>query len=290
MSIKKARYWKRRKNVTTCELCIFRCKFDNKSIGKCKTRIHLYNELFTTTYAKVSKTEVKLTHEIPITNEENVKWLVAGGLGCNLKCKGCLYKTLTHCNPLTPYISFREMPPKKLIEEAEFNLCQGICFSVNEPTALIEYVLDVFEVASKKGFKTAIFTNGLISTWALNDLIPLCMHFIVDVKGYSKETYKSLTGEWISLEDLEESLKLLNRSSRNLELVTVIIPKLNDSILEIRSVIRWIIYHLGKETIWHLMPFIPAADLYYLHKTPSDKLLRIAKLAQEEGLERVIIH
>ncbi len=290
MSVKRAKYWKKKGKITVCELCIFHCTFEEKSTGKCKCRICINGEVMTATYGKISKTQVYLTPEIPLIKEKNIKWLVVGGLGCNLRCPGCNFQTLAFSNPLAPQVTYREISPEELVKEAEFNYCQGICFSFNEPFMMAEYVIDVFRIAADKGLKTAIFTNGLANINTTKDMIEVCNHFVVDVKGFSKTVYKSLTGEWIGLEDITPSLELIKSSPSNLELVTVVVPRFNDSLFEMRSLIRWIKYRVGEDTPWHIMPFKPSRDLYYLNPTSADKLLKISEIAEKEGFLRVIVH
>ena len=290
MGVKKAKYWKKKGEVVFCDLCIFQCSFEDKSSGKCFCRVCINGELMTATYAKISTTKLCFTPEVPLINEQNMKWFTAGGLGCNLRCPGCSFQTLAFSNPLAPQVTYRKIPPEKLVEKAEFNYCKGICFSFNEPFMMVEYVLEVFEIAKAKGLKTALFTNGLAKTCATEDMTKVCNHFIVDIKGFSKSVYKSLTGEWISLEDIAPSLELIKASPSNLELVTVVVPRFNDSFFEIKSLTRWIRYRIGKDTPWHIMPFVPSHGLYYLNPTPPDTLLKVAKIAHEEGLSRVIVH
>jgi len=290
MRIKKAKYWKKKEKVSICELCIFRCSFAEKNTGKCMCRVCINGEIMTATYAKISKTQLCLTNDIPLINERNIKWFVAGGLGCNLKCPACRFHTIAFSNPLTPHISYREITPEALVKEAEFNYCKGICFSFSEPFMMVEYVLDVFKIAKSKGLKTAVFTNGLANQNPAEDMVKVCNHFIVDIKGFSKTVYKSLTGEWIGIEDVTPFLELIKSSPSNLELVTVVVPRFNNSFFEMKSLIRWIKHRIGKDTPWHIMPFKPSKELYYLNPTSSDTLLKIAELAQKEGLSRVIVH
>jgi len=60
----------------------------------------------------------------------------------------------------------------------------SVCGSLNEPTLLFEFLLDVFRLSKENGLLTTLVSNGYMSTLALRELKKAGLDAIkVDVKG-----------------------------------------------------------------------------------------------------------
>ncbi|MCJ7827800.1 hypothetical protein MUP65_01495, partial [Patescibacteria group bacterium] len=79
----------------------------------------------------------------------------------------------------------------------------------------------------------------------------------------------------------------------HLELTTVLIPGVNDSVTQLTKMATWIVKNLGPQTPWHLSAFCPqlAPDkLFQKIPAPTKKQLQAAaKIGQAQGLKHVYI-
>jgi pyruvate formate lyase activating enzyme len=75
----------------------------------------------------------------------------------------------------------------------------------------------------------------------------------------------------------------------HVECVTNIVPTINDSEDELRSIARWIATDLGAETPWHVTRFMPYLEFAHLPPTPIETLERARRIGHEEGLSFVYL-
>ena len=111
----------------------------------------------------------------------------------------------------------------------------------------------------------------------------------VDLKGFSKETYRRIA----HLEDFSGILKATKQAKKRwgmwVEVVTNIIPGYNDAEEELRRITRWIKNELGESTPWHVTRFFPQLKLSYLEPTPLTTLEKARQIGREEGLQFVYL-
>jgi pyruvate formate lyase activating enzyme len=74
-----------------------------------------------------------------------------------------------------------------------------------------------------------------------------------------------------------------------LELTYLIIPTLNDSPEEIKTMCDWVNENLGNGTPIHFSRFFPQHKLQHLPTTPIESLLNAQSLANEVGLSYVYL-
>jgi pyruvate formate lyase activating enzyme len=70
----------------------------------------------------------------------------------------------------------------------------------------------------------------------------------------------------------------------HIETVTLIIPGMNDSPEEIRSLIRWVVEHLGPNTPMHFTGFHPQYHMNNTAQTAATTLVDACIMAKEEGI------
>ncbi len=283
-------YSKRVNGGIVCKLCIFNCFLSPGSVGKCSVRCNIGGTLYLTAYGSVSKVRVVPKRRVPLVYGRSGHWLKVGILGCNLRCAYCFNWDVAYGDAVKAASTVQSMTPDELVQEAVLKGCVGICFSYTEPTVCVEYVLDVFEKAKSFGLSTCVHTNGLFGKDVAKDLSCVCDVFIFDVKAYSKDVYRRITGNsYHSIRVLENMQHVYSQGS-NVEVVTTIIPGYNDSVFEVRSILRWILVNLSEDVVWHLYPCRPVPNLYNVGSVPADKLIKISEIAISEGLKRVVLH
>lgn len=154
--------------------------------------------------------------------------------GCNLRCKYCHNPdtwTLQNCKlTLTP-----EDVVAKLIRFKEyFGSDGGVTISGGEPLLQIEFVTEVFKLLKQNGINTCLDTAGVGNDLApeyllkLDNLFKVTDLILLDVKHFTKEGYKKVTGKDIS--SFNVFLKAVQTSNLPLWIRHVIVPTLTDGI------------------------------------------------------------
>ena len=149
------------------------------------------------------------------------------------------------------------LAPETLIEISHREHVDGISFTYNEPTLWVEYAERVMTLAKEAGLATNWVTNGYLTSETLDSVGQWLDAFRVDIKGFSETTYRRIGG----ITDYREILETIKRAKRrwgmHVELVTNIIPGVNDDRAELTNLARWIVRELGPDTPWHLTRFVP---------------------------------
>jgi pyruvate formate lyase activating enzyme len=124
---------------------------------------------------------------------------------------------------------------------------------------------------------------------ALDLLGPYLDAYRVDLKGFSAAAYQKIA----HLDDFKGILDVITRArfhwGMHVEIITNLIPSLNDHEPELANLARWIHHHLGPETPWHVTRFVPHLNLSHLPATPVSKLEMARKIGLKEGLQYVYL-
>ena len=86
-----------------------------------------------------------------------------------------------------------------------------------------------------------------------------------------------------------ETLKLIRRKGKWLEIVNLVVPTMNDDLANIREMCRWISNNLGSEIPVHFTRFSPAYKMKHLPPTPIKTLEKAQQIAASEGLHFVYV-
>lgn len=175
------------------------------------------------------------------------------------------------------------LAPEKAVAMAEEKGCVGLSWTFNEPSLWFEYTLDAARIAKRKELFTNYVTNGTLSEEAFAHLAPWLDVYRVDIKGFSRKTYRTLG----HLEDFSGILEIAvkaKHSGMHVEVVTNVIPGLNDSEEELGKIAVWIRSALGPETPWHVTRYYPQFQLQDRPPTPISSLERARKIGRQAGL------
>ena len=279
-----------KEKAVLCNVCRFRCALEVGAYGRCGVRCNVGGKLFLSGYGVVSKSKIVSTKDLFLTDVPDVLWLKVGGVGCNLRCSYCDNWEVAWDRSGITCSSYNRYEPDELVDYALSRGCKGIFFAYSEPVVMAEFVLDVFRVAKEKGLLTGMHTNGTGSAEFMNRFLNWCDYFVVDVKAFTKECYRRITGNSYDVSAPLEFCERLFEDGAHLEVVTPVIPGFNSHIFEMRSLARWMVYKLSPEVPWHLLPFTPTPNLFTI-SAPSPELMgMLERMAGEEGLSRVVLH
>jgi pyruvate formate lyase activating enzyme len=283
-----ALFWERLDERTvSCLLCPRGCKLKEGEAGYCGARKAEGGNLVSLVYGKVGAMMVSAIEKKPMYHfHPGSRWLSIGTFGCNFRCHGCQNFDLAHADP--ERAGGRYIPPESLVRIAIDEDSAGLSFTYNEPTIWLEYVIDCARLARDGGLLLNLVTNGFISEHARDEIFNLIDAYRVDVKGYFPETYQEIASHE-QAEVIRDNIKRAKELGIWVELVTNLIPRVNDSEDELEALASWIKDEVGEETPWHLTRFFPAYKWSHIPPTPVEKMMDAQKLAKDIGLKFVYL-
>ena len=270
-----------------CHVCQWRCLVNPGKLGVCRMRINRDGALYAMNYAEVSSMagdhieKKPLFHFFPGTFAFSL-----GSWGCNFHCKGCQNWEIS-CADIPP--RSQQLLPEREIELARRYDCQGIAWTYNEPAVWFEYTLDSARLAKENNLYTVYVTNGYATPEALDMIGPWLDAWRVDVKGFSDGFYRELAGisRWQGI--LEVARRAKEKWDMHVEVVTNIVPGMNDDEEQLRGIAGWIRDALGELTPWHVTRFHPLHEFIHLSATPVSTLERAYGIGKEAGLRFVYL-
>ncbi|MBI9099109.1 MAG: AmmeMemoRadiSam system radical SAM enzyme [Spirochaetaceae bacterium] len=281
-------YSKEKENTLRCRLCPHNCLIPRDKTGYCGVRRNNEGTLYSLTFGRIisaacDPVEKKpLYHFYPGTSAYSL-----GGFGCNLACRHCQNHDISQVRDETSFSRLHSMTPEEIVDNAQFHHCKMIAWTYNEPTIWYEYILETSKLAIKAGIKTVLITNGVINSEPLKELLPYIDAYRVDIKGFSKDFYKSLSG-FPFLETVKKSAETAFNRGCHVELVSNIIPGWNDDPPQINRLIDWILDKLDESVPWHVTAYHPAYKLRET-STPAETLEKISALGKSLGLKHIYL-
>lgn len=284
-----------------CTLCPHYCVLVDGKVGFCGVRKNNEGVLETLIYGKVSSMAADPIEKKPLYNFKPATLVFSmGTLGCNMHCGHCQNWEISHVilaqafdsekmfaisnERQTEYVS-----PEDAVQMALDNDCEGMAWTYNEPTIWFEYTLDCAKIAKQKGLYTVYVTNGYINPEPLDMIAPYLDAYRVDLKGFTNDFYKKVAKVPSFEPVLESSIRAKKKWGMHVEIVTNIIPTLNDDEKQLTDIAVWIKENLGKETPWHVTKFTPCLEYKDLSTTPEETLEIAHDIGKKAGLEYVYI-
>ena len=289
MSLHKARFWKplSQKKVR-CELCRFHCLISDGKRGICGVRENRSGCLYTLVYGKSIAENIDPIEKKPLFHVcPGSRSLSIATVGCNFRCMHCQNAEISQWTRNHQQIPGATMTPEAIVSRAEKTGCLSISYTYTEPTIFMEYAYDIAVLAHTAGLKNIFVTNGYTTTQALEAIAPYLDAANVDLKGFSDQAYRQLTGA--SLQGVLECLKDYRRLGIWVEVTTLLIPGHNDSDSELRQIAQFIYSELGHEVPWHVSAFYPSYKMLDRLPTPNSTLLRAQEVGREAGLDYVYL-
>jgi pyruvate formate lyase activating enzyme len=274
-----------------CRTCPHYCHINPGEKGICKVRINIEGQLFVSNYGKtvalnIDPIEKKpLFHFLPGTDT-----LSLAAAGCNFHCLNCQNWTISQFFKTKKIdIPERKLSPQEIVDLALRHNLPSISYTYTEPTVFLEYALEIMRLAQKANLKNIFVSNGFISSEAIDLVVPYLDAANIDIKSFSDKFYQNICGG--KLEPVLNTTTRLKKEKIWLEITTLIIPTLNDSFEEIRSIAKFIKKRLGAETPWHISPFVSSISwkLKHFPNTPEKTLRLAGEIGRKVGLKNVYV-
>jgi pyruvate formate lyase activating enzyme len=280
--------WEYRDGRVHCALCPWRCSIAQGHEGVCGVRHAEGGKLYALTYGRVSSVAADPIEKKPVFHYfPGTTALSLGSVGCTMRCGHCQNWRISRATPADD--GLRDLPPALVVDMAVKYGCLGVAFTYNEPVIWIEYVLDVARLCRERGLYTVMVTNGYITPEGLDALGEVIDVWRVDVKGITDEAYRTLCHVPHVAPVLEQAERAKKVWHMHVEVVTNVVPGINDSEASLRGTAAWIAASLGEDTPWHVTRFFPYLELADREPTPLATLDRALEIGREEGLHFVYL-
>lgn len=273
-----------------CTVCAHQCVIKDNEEGICKVRGMRKGRMVSLTYARPATIISDEIEKKPLYHfHPGTRALSLGGLGCNVLCAGCQNWQISHASARSETTRLPVLRPDEALAMARRHKLAGVVFTYNDPVVWIEYAHDVCAAFKEAGLYTAFITAAFMSQEALDYVAPVAHAFKFDLKASSPQGWA-----WLSkVKDPSSSLEAAVRASRvhgcHVEVVSNIVPGLNDSVEDMEAMATWVRDSLGASTPWHVTRFLPDFELSYLTATPIGVLERGVSLGKRAGLRFVYV-
>jgi len=269
-----------------CNTCQWRCTINPGKFGVCKMYQNRDGTLYNMNYAKASSVAVDPVEKKPLFHFfPGSQVFSMGTWGCNFHCQDCQNWQIS-C-PVTdePWHGSKDIQPQAAIELTKRYHCQGIAWTYNEPGIWFEYTLDSAKLAKENDLYTVYVTNGYLTPEALDTIGPYLDAWRVDVKGFTSAFYQTLAKipRWQGI--LEVAKRAKNKWNMHVEVVTNIIPTMNDDDQQLEGIANWIRDELGELTPWHVTRFYPQHHMMHLPPTSIPTLEHAYDIGRKAGLK-----
>jgi len=267
-----------------CGLCERKCLISTSQKGFCKTRLNVDGRLYTLVYGDISSMSANPIEKKPFFHFWPGSYaLTIGTWSCNFMCPWCQNYDISKARPQPVKANY--VAPEKFVEMIGYERCQGSSISFNEPTMLFEYNLDVFPLANRKGLYNTFVSNGYMTLEALRMLKDVGMDAIkFDVKG-DEEAVLKYCG--VDVNVVWRNIGEAKRLGMHVEVVTLVIPSINDDDDCLREMARRHLKEAGPESPLHFTQFYPTYNMKDRPRTSVKTLEKAYSIATEEGVQYV---
>jgi len=271
-----------------CNTCQWRCTISPGKFGVCRVYQNRDGTLYNLNYAKASSVAADPIEKKPLFHffPSSLAFSL-GGWGCNFHCRDCQNWEISCPEGSEPWRGSQEVQPQAAIALAKQYQCDGIAWTYNEPSIWFEYTLDSAKLAKQNNLYTVYVTNGYLTPEALDTIGPYLDAWRVDIKGFTDSFYRELAkvSRWRGI--LEVAKRAKDKWNMHVEVVTNIIPTMNDDDQQLESIANWIRDELGELTPWHVTRFYPHHHMMHLPPTPVSTIEHAYDIGKKAGLKFV---
>ncbi len=267
-----------------CQACAHRCRIREGQAGICKVRFHESGTLLVP-WGYVSGVAVDPIEKKPFYHVfPGQTALSFGMLGCDMHCGYCQnWFSSQALRDTDAGAGFQLIQPEELVRHALRAGSRAVVSTYNEPLISAEWAAAIFDLAQEEGLVTGFVSNGNATPEVLDFLAPRLDLFKVDLKTFEDREYRRLGAR---LRDVLASIEGAAARGLWVEVVTLVVPGLNDSSAEL-SRIATFLASVSRDIPWHVTAFHPLYRMTDRPATSPDALRRALRAGREAGLNYV---
>jgi len=205
-----------------------------------------------------------------------------GMLGCDFHCSFCQNWVTSQALRDDEAISSPVLiEPQRIVELALEHGCRVLTSTYNEPLITAEWAVEIFKLGRPHGLVGSFVSNGNATPEVLEYLRPHVELYKIDLKAFRDETYRKLGGV---LENVLNTIRLTRQMGFWVELVTLLVPGMNDSDEELKQMTAFIA-GVSPQIPWHVTAFHPDYKMTQPPRTSSEMLERAYDIGRQAGLQ-----
>lgn len=155
--------------------------------------------------------------------------------GCKKRCLYCHNPEMFKMQK--PNYELKELVKKLLRYKNYFKRGGGITFSGGEPLLQTNFLIEICKLLKQENIHIALDTAGDYNG-DISELLKYVDLVILDIKHIKKEEYAYLTKS--KIEKVEEFIKILNKSNKEVNLRQVIVPGIHDNLNYLKDLKEYI--------------------------------------------------
>ena len=287
MERQECRYYQRQDDGRVeCQLCPHHCRIADGKTGICQSRRNHHGILVSEVYARPCALAVDPVEKKPLYHfHPGTKCLSVACTGCNFRCLNCQNYDISQVAPSE--VPHYDLSPEDLVSLCQEHRCPSIAYTYTEPLTYIEYVADTARKAHEAGLYNILVTAGYVCAEPLADLLPYLDAANIDLKSFSDEIYKRVSGGHLST--VLDTILAMHDAGVWIEITNLVIPQVNDDLQMIRSMCRWLVANGLADAPLHFSRFFPRFKMQDIPPTPLSTLHSARQVAQEEGITHVYL-
>jgi pyruvate formate lyase activating enzyme len=271
-------------SIIRCLACGHRCRVRPGRDGVCRVRFNRDGEL-RVPFGYVAGLGVDPIEKKPLFHAfPGRDALSFGMLGCDLHCPFC--QNWVTSQTLRDEGAIAEptfIDPERIVQLALEHDCPVLTSTYNEPLITAEWAVAIFKAGQPHGLVGSFVSNGHATPEVLEYLRPYVPLYKVDLKAFRDKTYRQLGGV---LENVLDTIRRLKQMDFWVEIVTLVVPGLNDSDEELKEMTAFIT-GVSCDIPWHVTAFHPQYKMTDSPATSTDTLLRAYEIGRQAGLNFV---
>jgi pyruvate formate lyase activating enzyme len=274
-------YIQETEKMVQCCLCARRCSISDGASGFCLVRKNQGGILYTLNYGKAVAFGVDPVGKKPLLHfNPGASVASIAAAGCNFRCQFCDNWLISQGKTVTEDF----LLPAEIVRLAKEANCQGISYTYTEPTIFLEYVYDTAKLAHEAGLFNTFVTNGYMTHEAVKTVLSYIDAVTVDFKAAGDPSFYKNASAVSDVTPIFEALKWFKLSGVHIEITNLVIPKVGDSMRQIKFLAKWVNDYLGPNTPFHLLRFHPDYKMTALPVTPIEDMENAYLVAKGEGL------
>ena len=281
------RYYQRLDDgMVECQLCPHHCRMGDGKTGICRSRRNHHGTLVSEVYARPCALAIDPVEKKPLYHfHPGTTCLSIACTGCNFRCLNCQNHDISQVSP--SMAGHYDLPPKGVVELCMEHLCPGIAYTYTEPLTYIEYVIDTARLAHEAGLWNILVTAGYVCPEPLNDLLPYLDAANIDLKSFSDDIYKRVSGGRLST--VLDTILAMRNAGVWLEITNLVIPGVNDDIEMIGRMCQWLVDNGLADAPLHFSRFFPHYKMKNIPPTPLLTLRQAKQIAERQGIKHVYL-
>jgi pyruvate formate lyase activating enzyme len=267
-----------------CTACAHRCTILPGLDGICRVRSNRAGTLMVPR-GYVAALQVDPIEKKPFFHAfPGAEALSFGMLGCDLHCAYCQnWMTSQALRDPAARSGPRDIEPDELVAVAISRKTPVMVSTYNEPLITAEWAVEVFAKAKEAGIVCGFVSNGNATPEVLDFIRPFVSLYKIDLKGFKDARYRELGGK---LSSVVETIKRVHEMGFWVEVVTLLIPGINDDPAELRDLTRFLAT-VSPDIPWHVTAFHGDYKMSATRDTLASDLVRAAAIGRGEGLRYV---